>query len=58
MRRPVSPWAKAEIAGYIVGKDGLDTPCPYNDGPLADAWHEGRARGQARAETLKIEVLP
>lgn len=57
MTRGVSALTKAEIAGYITGRDGHDIPCPFTDGPLRDAWYEGFARGKARELTVKIEVL-
>lgn len=51
MRRP-SATTQAEIAGYIVGKDGKDTSCPWTDGPLRDAWYEGFVQGTARRAAL------
>lgn len=54
MTRHVSALTKAEIAGYIVGKDGKDTPCPWTDGPLRDAWYHGFVQGTAR----RAELVP
>lgn len=59
--RPVAPLVKVEIAGYIVGLDGLADPNPYESGPLAEAWFSGFLRGRARRlreqEQARAEVV-
>jgi hypothetical protein len=56
MRVFCSPEARAEIAGYIVGKDGLPSACPYPPGSLAAAWREGFAIGEQRRRGHRVEV--
>lgn len=48
--RPVPLSSKAEIAGYIAGKDGEPTSSPYIDGPLKDDWTRGYQLGQRRRQ--------